>query len=139
MTEGSLYQKNIHYIHSIHYIHNAHNINILINSDDMAQNNNNLQYVHMPNIKGKKAPNAPAGQAYYLPAISFAPDFTNSIAGSRRINVYKTILTFTADHAGGELYKTWRATTKAQMSARNFTPQQALPNADFREIVHGMR
>ena len=85
------------------------------------------------------APKAPAGQAYDLPTISFGPDFTNSSAGNGKINLYKTILNFTAEHAGSQLYMTWRATVKAQLSARNFTPQQALPNADFREIVHCMR
>ena len=75
MTEGNSYQT------ITHYIHNAHNDTIHINSDTMAQNNNNLQYVHPPNgKKGKKAPAAPAGQAYYLPAISFDANFSNSIA-----------------------------------------------------------
>src|SRR5437879_13168417 len=132
MTEGNSYQK------ITHYIHNAHNNTIHISSDAMAQNNNNLQYVHPPNgKKGKKAPAAPAGQVYYLPAISFDANFSNSIARGQGINQAKTILPFAGYDA--KLYETWRAAVKAQMLARGFTPQQGLTSAGFREIIHGMR
>src|SRR5205807_1616306 len=132
MTEGNSYQK------ITNYIHNAHNNTIHINSDAMAQNNNNLQYVHLPNgKKGKKAPAAPAGQAYYLPAISFDANFSNSIARGQGINQSKTILHFVKYDA--KLYETWRVDVTAQMSARGFTPQQVLPRGKFCKIVHGMR
>src|SRR5437588_10367410 len=132
MTEGNSYQK------ITHYIHNAHNNTFHISSDAMAQNNNNLQYVHPPNgKKGKKASAAPSGQAYYLPAISFDAKFSNSIARGEGINQAKTILHFAGYDA--KLYETWRAAVKAQMLASGFTPQQGLPSAGFRKIVHGMR
>src|SRR5207302_11223307 len=122
MTEGNSYQK------ITHYIHNAHNNTIHINSNAMAQNNNNLQYVHPPNgKKGKKAPATPAGPAYYLPAISFKANLSNSIARGQGINQSKTILHFTGYDA--KFYEWWRAAVKAQMSARGFTPHQVLPSA----------
>src|SRR5205807_2715833 len=132
MTEGNSYQK------ITHYIYNAHNNTIHISSDTMAQNNNNLQDVHPPNSKkGKKAPAAPAGQAYYLPAISFDANFSNSIAHGQGINQAKTIFHFAGYDA--KLYETWRAAVKAQILARGFTPQQGLPRASFHKIVHGRR
>src|SRR5437588_10472259 len=109
MTEGNSYQK------ITHYIHNAHNNTIHINSDTMAQNNNNLQYVHPLNgKKGKKAQAATAEQAYYLPAISYDASFSNSIARSQGINHSKTILHFARYDA--KVYETWPAAFKAQMS-----------------------
>src|SRR5437879_12117281 len=101
MTEGNSYQK------ITHYIHNAHNNTIHISSDAMAQNKNNLQYVHPPNgKKGKKAPAAPAGQAYYLLAISSGGAFCNSIARGQGINQGKPILHFQDYDA--KHYETWR-------------------------------
>ena len=105
MTEGNSYQK------ITHYIHNTHNNTIHINSDAMAQNNNNLQYVHQQFCKkGKKAWAAPAGQAYYLSAISFDSKLSNSIACGQWIKQSKTILHFTEYDA--KLYETWRASVK---------------------------
>ena len=61
----------------------------------MAQNNNNVHYAHPPNgKKRKKATAAPARQAYYLLAISFDVNFSNSIACGQGINLVKTILHF---------------------------------------------
>jgi hypothetical protein len=108
----------------------------------MAPKNSNLRYVHNPNStniqKGLSGQERQPSGVYILPAISLTGQLNAQRPGGRRINQYKTSLNF-GTARDDPVYKAWRNAVKDQLSARNYTDINSLPNGDFREIWEGMR
>ena len=106
----------------------------------MAQNIINVQYIHMQNPGVQQAP---PGQTYQLPPNSLPGEISvkrnNPEAGKRKIKTHKAFIGITDDAAGEALYAHWRETVKDQMLARNYDDIYQFPDAEFQQIVTGMR
>ena len=63
----------------------------------------------------------------------------NPEAGKRKIKTHKALIGITDDAAGEALYADWRETGKDQMLARNYDEIYQFPDAEFQQIVAGMR
>jgi len=106
----------------------------------MAQNVNNVHYVHMANTE--QAP--PPGQTYQLPPNSLAGHIGmgRSNPGGRSTTDHKLNMGFLMDNPGKAQYNAWRNIVKDLMIARNFVPGATMinyPEADFQPIFAGMR
>ena len=101
---------------------------------------NKVQYIHM---EDPGAQEAPPGQTYQLPPNSLLGEISgkrkNSEAGKRKINMHKAFIGITDDDAGEALFAHWRETVKDQMLARNYADIYQFPDAEFQQIVAGMR
>ena len=107
----------------------------------MAQNINNVQYVHRANPGVGQAP--PPGQTYQL--------LQNSLTGLISMSRSNPISISTTLHKenmgiGGEenkgIYGAWQDLAKDLIIARNYVPgvrAAVYPEADFQRIVAGMR
>ena len=107
----------------------------------MAQNINNVQYVHMANPGVGQAP--PPGQTYQLPPNSLVGPIGmgRSNPQSRSTTNLKANMGIGGD-ANKHLYAAWRDCAKDLMLARNYVPgprAMTYPDADFQPIVAGMR
>ena len=106
----------------------------------MAQNIINVQYIHMQNPGVQQAP---PGPTYQLPPNSLPGEISvkrkNPEAGKRKIKRHKAFIGITDDAAGEALYAHWRETVKDQMLARNYEDIYQFPDAEFQQIVAGMR
>ena len=83
----------------------------------MAQNNN-LHYVHMPNL----APGVqfPAGEVNILLQTSLVGAINAPRPDRRKVSEHKMSLGFTNNPVSHAEYLAWRQIIKDQMSARNF-------------------
>ena len=103
----------------------------------MAQNLNNVQYVHMPNAGNQPAP---PGQTYQLPPNSFGVAINIRIPDhGKKISIHKTAIGIRHGNAGEDMYPRWRDVVKDQLVARNFANLATFPEADFYPIVEVMR
>ena len=107
----------------------------------MAQNINNVQYVHMANPGVGQAP--PPGQTYQLPQNSLAGpiSMSRSNPNSRSTTLHKENMGIGGEENKG-MYSAWRDLAKDLMIARNYVPggrAAVYPDADFQPIVAGMR
>ena len=107
----------------------------------MAQNINNVQYVHMANPGVGQAP--PPGQTYQLPQNSLAGPISMSRSNpdSRSTTLHKANMGI-GGNANKGMYSAWRDLAKDLMIARNYVPggrAAVYPDADFQPIVAGMR
>ena len=111
------------------------------NSFDMAQNINNVQYVHMANPGVGQVP--PLGQAYQLPLKSLI-----GVISTRRLNPDGRSTTLQKTNMGfgpglkNLVYKACRDLAKDLMIARNYVPGARAgiyPDTDFQAIIAGMR
>ena len=86
---------------------------------------------------------APPGQTYQLPPNSLPGEISvkrkNPEAGKGKIKTHKAFIGITDDAAGEALYAHWRDTVKDQMLARNYDDLYLFPDAEFQQIVAGMR
>lgn len=97
-----------------------------------------VPYVHMVNVaNGQKGQGSPLD---LLPVITYAAvDVHARQPMAHLVSHYKTTVGFTGDPNGKTLYTRWRQTVRDQMSARNFTNLNTFPDAEFHDIVLGMR
>ena len=107
----------------------------------MAQNINNVQYVHMANPGVGQAP--PPGQTYQLPQNSLAGpiSMSRSNPNSRSTTLHKENMGIGGEENKG-MYSAWRDLAKDLMIARNYVAgarAAVYPDADFQPIVAGMR
>ena len=103
----------------------------------MAQNLNNLQYIHMPNAGNQQAPQ---GQTYELPPNSFCVAINVRIPDhGKNISIRKTPIGIRHGNAGEDIYGRWPEVVKHQLIARNFANLATLCEADFYLIVEVMR
>ena len=107
----------------------------------MAQNINNVQYVHMTNLGVGQAP--PPGQPYQLPQNSLAEPISTSCSNpeSRLTTLHKANMGI-GWNANKGMYSAWRDLAKDPMIARNYVAgarAAVYPDADFQPIVAGMR
>ena len=107
----------------------------------MAQNINNVQYVHMANPGVGQAP--PPGQTYQLPQNSLVGLISTSRSNpnSRSTTLHKANMGIGGD-ANKDMYSAWRDLVKDLIIARNYVPgarAAIYPDADFQPIVAGMR
>ena len=107
----------------------------------MAQNINNVQYVHMANPGVGQAP--PPGQTYQLRQNSLAGPISMSRSNpdSRSTTLHKANMGI-GGNANKGMYSAWRDLAKDLMIARNYVPggrAAVYPDADFQPIVAGMR
>jgi len=106
----------------------------------MAQNVNNVEYVHMGN--SQQAP--PLGQTYQLPPNSLAGHIGmgRSNPGGRSTTNHQLNMGFFMDNPGKAEYNEWRNMVKDLMIARTLVPGATTmnyPDADFPQIFTGMR
>ena len=106
----------------------------------MAQIVGIIQYVH---IQNPGAQQAPQGLTYQLPPNSLAGVIgakrKNPEAGKRKIKTHKAFIGITDNDAGEALYGDWRDTVKDQMLARNYADIHEFADAEFQQIVAGIR
>ena len=103
----------------------------------MAQNLNNVQYVHIPNAGNQQAP---PGQTYQLPPNSFSVAINVRIPDhGKKISIHKTAIGIQHGNAGENMYARWRDVVKDQLVARNFANLATFPDADFYQVVEAMR
>ena len=106
----------------------------------MAQNINIVQYIHIQNLGAQQAPQR---QTYQLPSNSLtgviSPKRTNPEVGKRKIKTHKAFIGIKDNDAGEALYGDWQDTVKDQMLARNYADIHKFPDAEFQQIVAGMR
>ena len=101
----------------------------------MAQNINNVQYIHMANLA--------VGQTYQLPQNSLAGPISTSRSnpGSRSTTLHKANMGI-GGNANKDMYSAWRDLVKDLMIARNYVPgarAAIYPDTDFQTVVAGMR
>ena len=89
------------------------------------------------------AQQAPLGQTYQLPPNSLPGEISvrrkNPEAGKRKITTHKAFAGITHDAAGEAPYAHWRETVKDPMLARNYNDISQFPDAEFPQIVAGMK
>ena len=107
----------------------------------MAQNINNVQYVHMANPGVGQA--SPPGQTYQLPQNSLAGpiSMSRSKPESRSTTLHKANMGI-GGNANKGMYSAWRDLAPDLMIARNYVPggrAAVYPDADFQPIIAGMR
>jgi len=151
-AEGSSYKEQSHNARNIqqypqHPAYSQHEtpiskttIYIDQNQIRMAQNINNLQYVHMANPQ--QVP--PPGQTYQLPPNSLAGHIGigRSNPGGRSTTEHKLNMGFLMDNPGKAQYNAWRNIVKDLIMARNFVPGATAmnyPDANFQPIFASRR
>jgi hypothetical protein len=106
----------------------------------MAQNINNVQYALMPAGGAQQPP--PAGQTYHLPGNTLVGEYSARRMDHRKISDHKLTLGV-PPHAKGHPpaeYLMWWDAVKDQMLARGYiTDNSQFPDAEFQQIVGGMR